>query len=568
MSVYQRVSLIVGVFAAAVVVVVGLQGATQEALTQPVRGEEPTYQEGSGRQFEPGEIIVGLREPASQADLRDINQENDATIEEDLPRSDVNVVGLPRDLAVSEAVRAYEDSPDVAYAEPNFILQPSAVPNDPDYRDMWGLNNTGQTGGTVDADVDAPEAWDTTTGSPDTVVAVIDEGIDVNHPDLRDNVWTNPGEIAGNRIDDDRNGYVDDVNGYDFANNDSSVYDPDPVTGDGDEHGTHVAGTIAAVGNNGIGVTGVNWEAQVASLKFLSVTGGSTSDAVEAINYAVAEGIDISNNSWGGGGRSQALEDAIRRADAAGHIFLAAAGNGGPDGVGDDNDAAPEYPSNYNVPNVVAVAASDDTDRLASFSNFGASTVDLAAPGVGILSTLPGNSYGRYSGTSMATPHVAGVAALIKSENPGFDDAQIKAQLLQYTDEKASLQNKVATGGRLNASASVTPPPQVAPPPPQVAPDTTRPSITSMRPVPGAKIRDRTPAIGATVRDDETELTKGDIRLSVDGKVKNTFSYNAVKDRLSYTSTKLSYSRHTVKIVATDDAENVGTRSWRFTVRR
>ena len=555
MSVSQRISLVAGVFVASVVAFVGLQGATQEALTQPVRGEEPTYLESSGREFEPGEIIVGLKEQASQADLRDINGENDATIQEDLPLSDVNVVDLPRDLAVVEAVRAYEDSPDVAYAEPNFILQPSAVPNDPAYRDLWGLNNTAQTGGTADADVDAPEVWDTTTGSPSTVVGVIDEGIDVNHPDLRDNIWSNPGEIAGNRLDDDRNGYVDDVNGYDFANNDSSVYDPDPVTGNGDEHGTHVAGTIAAVGNNGVGVTGVNWEAQVASLKFLTATGGTTSDAIEAINYAVAEGIDISNNSWGGGGRSQALEDAIKRADAAGHIFLAAAGNGGADGVGDDNDAVPEYPSNYNVPNVVAVAASDDTDRLASFSNFGASTVDLAAPGVDILSTLPNNSYGRYSGTSMATPHVSGVAALIKSQQPGIDDAGIKAQLLQYTDQKASLQGKVATNGRLNALRAVT-----------ENADTTRPRVTSPRPAPGSGTRDRTPNIAATVADAETDLRKESIKFSLDGTRRDTFSYDAGTDRLVYTPPRLAFGRHTVEIVAEDGAGNVTTYSWGFKV--
>src|ERR687894_686262 len=438
-SISHRLSLLGCAFVATRMLVLGLQGVTQEADTQPVR-EEPTYEDRSGQAFAPGEVVVVLEQPASPADLRGLNRENDARVEEDLPGSDVNVVDLPRDLPVAEAVRAYEGSPDVAYAEPNFKVYPSAAPNDPNYRDLWGLNNAGQTGGTTDADTDAPEAWDTTTGSPETVVGVIDEGIDVNHPDLRDNIWTNSGEVAGNKIDDDGNGYVDDVNGYDFANNDATVYDPDPISGKGDEHGTHVAGTIAAVGNNGIGVAGVNWKAQVASLKFLGADGGDTSDAIEAINYAVAEGMDISNNSWGGGGRSQALEDAIRRADNAGHIFIAAAGNGGADGVGDDNDATPQYPAGYNLANIVAVAATDDTDRLASFSNFGTTSVDLAAPGVGIMSTLPGGRYGRYSGTSMASPHVAGVAALIESQQPGpAGDAEIKSQLLRYVDEKASL---------------------------------------------------------------------------------------------------------------------------------
>ncbi|MDP8902025.1 MAG: S8 family serine peptidase, partial [Actinomycetota bacterium] len=330
----------------------GLQGTTQEAITQPTR-EEPTYEDGSGRAFAPGEVIVVLEEPASQSDLRELNQENDASIEEDLPRSDVNVVDLPRDLSVAEAVREYENSPDVAYAEPNFKLQPAATPNDPGYKDLWGLNNTGQTGGTVDADADAPEAWEVTTGSPTTVVAVIDDGIDTSHPDLNGNIWTNPDEIPGNGRDDDGNKYIDDVNGWDFANDDKTVYDPDALNGGkGDEHGTHVAGTIAAEGNNGEGITGINWDVQIAALKFLGPDGGTTSDAVEAINYAVAERMPISNNSWGGGGNSKALQDVIAKADAAGHLFVAAAGNGGSDDVGDNNDATPHYPSSYTNSNV------------------------------------------------------------------------------------------------------------------------------------------------------------------------------------------------------------------------
>ena len=530
------------------------QGATQQAETQT---ENPTYQEGAGRPFAPGELIVGLEERATRADLRSLNRENDATLEEELPRSDVSVVDLPRDLTVVEAARAYEESPDVAYAEPNFKLQPAVTPNDPSYGALWGLNNTGASGGTADADIDAPEAWNTTTGSADTVVAVIDEGIDVGHPDLRDNLWTNTGEVPGNNVDDDGNGYVDDVNGYDFANDDAGVYDPDPVTGNGDEHGTHVAGTIAATGNNGVGVTGVSWDAQVAALKFLGPDGGYTSDAVEAINYSVAEGMDISNNSWGGGSRSQALEDAIERADANGQIFLAAAGNGGPDGVGDNNDATPHFPSNYEVPNVVSVAATDSTDALAGFSNYGATTVDLAAPGVGILSTLPGNRYGRFSGTSMATPHVAGVAALIKSQNPGLDDAQMKAQLLQYVDEKAGLRNRVATSGRLNAVGALA-----------STTDTTKPTVKAPRPAPGSSTRDRSPVVSATVSDTETDLQKPDIRLYLDGTQRGAFTYNAETNRLSYTTPTLSFARHTVRIVATDEAGNTTSYGWGFKVVR
>jgi thermitase len=268
-----------------------------------------------------------------------LNRRTDAHTEEDLPRSDVSVVDLPKDLTVREAIQRYEASPDVEYAEPDFLLEPTAYPNDPYFPRLYGLDNTGQTGGITDADTDGLETWNTSTGSPTTVVAVIDEGVDVNHPDLRDNIWVNTDEVAGNGVDDDRNGYVDDRNGYDFANDDASVYDPDPLNGAGDEHGTHVAGTIAAQGNNGTGVTGVSWEASIMVAKFLGPHGGYTSDAVEALNYAVANGAKISNNSWGGGGYSRTLHDAIARADAAGHLFLAAAGN---DRV--DNDATLSYP--------------------------------------------------------------------------------------------------------------------------------------------------------------------------------------------------------------------------------
>ncbi len=561
MSFAQRISLLAGTLAALVLLFIFIESTTQVAKTQDQAGSaDASYQEGTQRQFAPGEIIVTLDRSASQSDLTQLNQQTDGSTEENLPQSKVNVVDLPSDLTVSEGIQAYENSPDVAYAEPNYKLYPTAAPNDTYFSKMWDLNNTGQTGGTIDADIDAPEEWNTNTGSPSTVVAVIDEGMDISHPDLRDNIYTNTLEANGVKgVDDDNNGYVDDVHGYDFANDDPSVYDPDPITGKGDEHGTHVAGTIAAVGNNGIGVAGVNWHARIMPLKFLGPNGGYTSDAVEALDYAVNNGVKISNNSWGGGGKSQALQDAIARADAAGHLFIAAAGNGGSDGVGDNNDITPNYPASYPNSNIISVAATDDHDRLASFSNYGVNSVDLAAPGVSILSTLPGNTYGYYSGTSMATPHVTGVAALIKSQNPTADDGTIKAQILQFAEKKTSLENKVATGGRLNAYTALTQ---------QAAPDRTGPSITRMKPVPASKTRDRTPLISATVQDDRSELMKSDIRLFVDGKEKTSFSYDQVKDKLSYTSTRLSYARHTVKIVADDAAGNTAIKAWRFTVVR
>ncbi len=564
MSLAQRVCLLAAVLTASLLVFVVLQGATQDVETQTDnqaggRAEQPSFPTPSDEEFARGQIIVELEEEATQADLAALNERNDAQTEENLPHSDVNVVDLPSDLAVGEAVQRYEASPDVEYAEPDYLLQPAQTvsPSDPYYPRLYGLNNTGQTYGTPDSDVDAKEAWGTTTGNRTTVVAVIDEGVDIDHPDLKNNVWLNTDEVPDNGVDDDRNGYVDDRYGYDFANDDASVYDPDPISGRGDEHGTHVAGTIAAQGNNGVGIAGVNWQASIMALTFLGPNGGYTSDAIEALNYAVANGARISNNSWGGGGYSQALRDAINRADANGHLFVAAAGNGGSDGVGDNNDATPHFPSSYNNENIISVAATDDDDALASFSNFGATSVDLAAPGVNILSTLPGNRYGSYSGTSMATPHVTGAAALIKSQNPGVSDAQLKAQILQFAEIKSNLEGRVATGGRLNAYASLT---KTAPP------DNTEPAVSFVKPSP--RTRDRTPTVTATVRDDRTELSESNIRLALDGRERAGFSYDAGTDRLTYNSGRISVGNHTVTITATDAAGNATTETWTFKVIR
>jgi subtilisin family serine protease len=324
------------------------------------------------------------------------------------------------------------------------------LPNDPQLASLWGLHNTGQSGGVADSDIDAPEAWDLTTGTSSIVVGVIDTGVDYTHPDLAANIWTNPGEIGGNGLDDDGNGFVDDLHGYDFVNNDG-----DPL--DDHSHGTHVAGTIAARSDNGQGVAGVAWQASIMGLKFLSAGGsGSTSNAIRALNYATlmrtqyGVNVRVTNNSWGGGGYSQGLYDAIAASGAAGILFVAAAGNSGT-----DNDAAPHYPSNYDLPNVVSVAATDRNDQLASFSNYGAQSVDLAAPGVSIVSTIPGGGYASYSGTSMATPHVAGVAALAWSLDPDASVAEVRQALLEGVDPLAGLAGRVTTGGRLNAAGTL-----------------------------------------------------------------------------------------------------------------
>lgn len=510
--------------------------------------------EASGRDFVEGRLLVKLEGDATSADLAALNRRNDARTEEDLPRSDLNVVDLPADLPVGEAAALYEASPDVEYAEPDFLLFPAEnVPDDPSYDEQYSLDNTGQTGGTFDADIDAPEAWDVSTGDPATVVAVIDTGVDITHPDLSDNVWTNPDEIPGNGVDDDQNGYKDDVHGWDFFHNDATVYDK----ADGDEHGTHVSGTIAAEGNNDLGVAGVNWRASIMPLKFLGPKGGATSDAVKAINYAVANGAVISNNSWGGGGDSRALKEAIDAADDAGHLFVTAAGNGGPDKVGDDDDTKPQYPASYASSNIISVAATDDEDALAEFSNFGDRSVDLGAPGVSILSTLPDGEYGLFSGTSMATPHVTGVAALVKSQTPGLDDEQIKDRILSSVDEKGSLSGKTVSGGRLNAAAALS------------GVDNTgegEPTITADSPAPDSKTKDRTPKIQATVLGDG--VSGGDIHLYLDGKRKTGFSYDGETGLVDYTAPRLSFGRHAVKVTVDKPAGGTVVEEWSFRVIR
>jgi subtilisin family serine protease len=378
---------------------------------------------------------------------------------------DLRKVDLSPAFDVESALAAFRADPNVLYAEPNYRLYMTADPDDARFGEMWGLNNVGQTGGRIDADIDAPAAWDVTTGSGSTVVAVIDTGVDYNHPDLAPNMWVNPGEIPGDNLDNDGNGFVDDVHGYDFFNGDGQ-----PLDDQG--HGTHVAGTIGAAGNNGIGVTGINWDIQIMALKFLGADGsGTTSDAIDAINYAVANGATISNNSWGGDPYSQAMFDAISAARDAGHIFVAASGNGDALGNGLNNDADLFYPASYDLDNIIATGAVDHNDNLASFSNYGATTVDLAAPGVNILSTTPGGSYGLSTGTSMAAPHVAGVTALVRDLHPTWSYDEVIAQILASVDPLPTLLGITVTGGRLNAAAAVgNPEPPPPPPPPGTLP--------------------------------------------------------------------------------------------------
>jgi subtilisin family serine protease len=345
------------------------------------------------------------------------------------------------------AARYYGEQPGVVSAAPDEIIRLSRVPNDTSYGSLWAMPK-----------ISAPTAWDTSVGSGNFVVAVIDTGVDYTHPDLAANMWRNPGETAGDGTDNDGNGLVDDVFGAEFVGTNSG----NPM--DDNNHGTHVAGTIGAVGNNARGVAGVNWNVRIMALKFLGASGsGSTSDAIEALNYAVAEGAKISNNSWGGGGFSSALSAAIGRARDAGHIFVAAAGNSSR-----NIDTNPSYPASYEATlgNVVVVASTTSTDARSSFSNWGPQTVLLAAPGSGILSTTRNNTYGTFSGTSMASPHVAGALALFWDRHPDWTYQQVIARLATAVDPVPALAGLVATGGRLNLAKLL----QVTSPPPPAAP--------------------------------------------------------------------------------------------------
>lgn len=326
----------------------------------------------------------------------------------------------------------------VKHCSPNFQIKIDAVPNDTSFSQLWGLSTS--------SGINAPSAWDLSTGSNDVVVAIIDTGIDYNHQDLSQNIWVNPFEIAGNGIDDDNNGYVDDIHGISAVNNSGNPMDDN-------SHGTHVAGTIGAAANNAKGVAGINWNVKMMGLKFLDANGsGSLSNAITTIEYMTdmkQKGVNIvvSNNSWGGGGYSQALFNAIQDSINAGIVFAAAAGNSA-----NDNDASASYPASYDIDGVVSVAAIDSDHNLASFSNYGLFSVDIAAPGVSILSTTPGNQYASFSGTSMATPHVAGSIALLAGYNSGLDKNSLITRLYETAVPDTSLTGLVYTGRRLDVS--------------------------------------------------------------------------------------------------------------------
>jgi subtilisin family serine protease len=405
--------------------------------------------------FDPGSILV-MFEPAADEDavLKALGGEVLARWKS-VPGLVHVSTSLPVDQAVDVALKIGRGQ--VRYAEPDYVLRADATANDARYREQWGLRNSGQPingdPGVAGMDIRVESAWDVTTGSSAVIVASIDTGVRGTHQDLAANMWRNTAEIAGNGVDDDRNGLVDDVSGWNFFGGNNNA-------GDDNGHGTHTAGTFGARGNNGAGVAGVAWNSRIMPLKFLGASGGGfTSGAIGCLDYAVRMGAKISNNSWRGGGFSQSLLDSIRAARNAGHLFVAAAGNSA-----GDNDAAPVYPASYDVDNIISVAAVDNDGRLAGFSCYGRSSVDLAAPGVQVLSCWAAGdqSFVFLSGTSMATPHVAGVASLVWSANPSMTMAQVRSRILGSTRSLPALAGKVATGGMLDAAAAVRPSTTVA----------------------------------------------------------------------------------------------------------
>ena len=413
-----------------------------------------------GKQYAAGELIIQYRSFATAADKARVGKALGNGVTADVlvrkgskqgVYGDLELVrfNFPAGTQMSAKLDAILNDPAVDFAEPNWLVRHMATSSDPEVvaGRLWGMTGTFGSQASV--------AWAANkTDCSSVVVGIIDEGYMFNHADLAANAHKNPGEIAGNGIDDDGNKLIDDVYGWDFVDNNSSVFD-----GAIDDHGTHVAGTIGGVGGNGVGVAGVCWNVKLMGAKFLGRNSGTIANAVKAVDYFTdldIKGVPIvaTNNSWGGGGFSQALADAISRANAREILFIAAAGNNKT-----NNDITLSYPSGYNVPNVIAVASITSDGTLSDFSQYGATTVDICAPGSAILSTLPIASgkkvisgYGTYSGTSMATPHVTGAAALYKAINPGATAAQIKTALLSRATATPSCAGKVVTGGRLNVS--------------------------------------------------------------------------------------------------------------------
>ena len=451
-------------------VVVGQIGRWRSMLkvqdTTPVKRVAKTNAPARTSADTEAEVLVRFKPGKSLADIKQFAAYRNDRIEDEIETVSGLVAIDDLDNADPlEVARQYSESDSVAYAEPNYEIrlddpvnrnaksreiEPSdlaGAPNDPQFGDQWALNNTGQNGGKANAHIDALKAWAKTQGTKEVVVAVLDTGVDYSHKDLASNMWFRPENVP--QYVDDELGSFNDLRGYD-ANKNAA----DPMDDNG--HGTHVAGIIGAEGDNSEGIAGINWNVQIMPLKFLGRGGfGSVKDAIESINYAIdrkKNGVNLRviNASWGSTQRSKALEDAIRAAGEAGILFVAAAGNSST-----DNDRRAHYPSNYDLPNMISVAALDRSDSLAGFSNYGAKTVHVGAPGREILSTWLNDEYREASGTSMAAPQVSGIAALIVASEPKLSMAKLRERIMKSADPIDSLFGKLLVGGRLNAAKGV-----------------------------------------------------------------------------------------------------------------
>ncbi|MCM2354179.1 MAG: S8 family serine peptidase [Pseudobdellovibrio sp.] len=398
----------------------------------------------------PGEFVVKLKPGMMRISAQTLSQQLKGFVTQKISGQNVVVVKKAVFETNDSAIKALNENPMVEIAEPNYIYKINKAPTDPLYVQTWGLSNVGQADpknqvGVAGVDINAERAWEIQTGTREKIIAVIDTGIDWSHPDLAENMWVNEAEQNGKAgVDDDNNGVVDDIYGYNAITGTGNAKDDQG-------HGSHCAGTIGARANNGIGVAGVNWNVRMMAVKFLDAGGsGSLADAIKAIDYATKMGAHVMSNSWGGGGFSQTLMDAIKRSNEAGAIFIAAAGN-----EYNNNDSSPTYPSTYQVENVMSVAAIDNRGAKADFSNYGKKTVHLGAPGVNVMSTT-GGSYKSFSGTSMATPHVAGVAALLWANEPNLTAAQVKERLIATVRPLASMKGKTRTGGMVDAYGALT----------------------------------------------------------------------------------------------------------------
>jgi subtilisin family serine protease len=467
----------------------GSKGASSAAASRPNVTAESILSTLESGGYVKGELMVKFRSGTSPDKSMLTHQTLGTSVLERYSLiPNLEHIKLPDGLPVRDAVIKFMADPNVVYAEPNYVRKINSVnpvfPNDTYFGNQYGLNNSGTyAGGFDDADIDAPEAWGISTGSHRITIAVIDTGIDYNHSDLVNNVWENTGETSCvDEIDNDGNGYVDDCRGWDFVTCDEfeldesflltcktpKAEDNDPLDDHG--HGTHVSGIAGASGNNGEGVSGVMWNVKMMALKAFSFLGfGTDADIVNAINYAAANGARVINASFGGLEFSAAVYDSINAAHMQGVLFVASAGNGSDDGVGDNNDLMPAYPASYNLPNIIAVAATDQRDDRVPFSNFGPLSVDVAAPGVYIFNTVP-NWWSQFfgfgileffQGTSMSSPHVAGLAGLLFDyydgiQNTAFNHMQVRETILRGVDVLPQLQGWISTGGRINAYMSLS----------------------------------------------------------------------------------------------------------------